>query len=148
MTSKINWTLSAVMTAASLLAVAPAARAQQTNLGSFTLPVEARIGGTTLPPGDYKVSRVLGLSGLRIAGEGGMATVLAAAVDMHANCDHSELTFTNVNGVYELKTFESGTLGAKFDFHVKAVSSRDAERWSAAHHGAAGQPASLAIPIK
>jgi hypothetical protein len=43
----------AVFTVGALLGTAPAARSQDLVRGTITLPVEARLGDTTLPPGKY-----------------------------------------------------------------------------------------------
>ena len=43
----------ALFTAGTLLGIAPAARSQDLVRGTITLPVTARLGNTTLPPGKY-----------------------------------------------------------------------------------------------
>lgn len=127
---KTNWTLSAMLLAASCVAIAPQARAQEPFLASFTLPMEAHFGNKVLEPGDYKIYRIAGMSAIRITGDGGTATVMASSVDSHVDLEKSRLTLINVGGAYSLKRFDSGTAGSRFDFVPAKELRRNAERAS------------------
>ncbi|HLW77113.1 MAG TPA: hypothetical protein VKS01_09000 [Bryobacteraceae bacterium] len=136
--SKIHWTMSAVLFAAACVVTAPQARAE--TLGTFTLPVKAHFGGAVLPPGDYTVARVDGMSALRVTGPGGTATMLASSAGPEMDRENSKLTLVNVNGVFTLERFDSGALGMRFDFAVPRV--QNVERASS------GQPSSLEVALK
>jgi hypothetical protein len=134
MMSKMNWTLSAILGLASLVAVAPQASAQPTNLGTFKLPVAAQFGDRVLQPGEYTVTRVEGMSAIRVRGEGGTATVMANSVDSEPTFDRSKMTLASINGTFALTRFDSGALGRRYDFvpNKKALS-RNSERASIGH---------------
>jgi len=123
----LKWTLSAVF-AMSFVAAAPKAQAQQSRLATFTLPAQADFGGVTLPPGEYTISRVTATGIVRVAGEGGMATILAASIDSQAEVGSSKIILESVNGVLALKRFDSGILGTRFDFEVAKMVGRNHER--------------------
>jgi hypothetical protein len=127
---KTNWTLSAMLLAASCIAIAPQARAQEPFLASFKLPMAAHFGNTVLQPGDYKIYRIAGMSAIRVTGEGSIATIMASSVDSHVDLEKSRLTLINVDGTFSLKRFDSGSAGSRFDFVPTKDHSRNSERAS------------------
>jgi hypothetical protein len=135
-TSKMNWTLGAILLAASYVGSAPSARAQQPSLGTFTLPVAAHFGSVVLQPGEYTISAITGTSMIRVAGEGGIATILAASIDTQAGREHGRITLANVNGTLALQRFDSGVTGKRFDFDVAKLPGKDSERLSASQRSA------------
>src|SRR5215467_4878450 len=103
--SKLTWTKTAFLAAAACLMTASAS-AQQPYLAKFTLPMEAHFGNSVLHPGEYSIYRVVGMDAIRITGEGGTATVLAASAD-RAAADRSTITLENVGGVFAVKRLDS-----------------------------------------
>ena len=136
MITKMSWTLSAILLAASYVGTAPTAQAQQASLGTFTLPVAAHFGSVVLQPGEYRISALAGTSFIRVAGEGGIATILATSIDPQAGRDHGKLTLANVNGTFALQRFESGVTGTRFDFDIAKLRGKDSERLSASQRSA------------
>jgi hypothetical protein len=131
--TKMSWTLSAILLAASYVGTA---QAQQASLGTFTLPVAAHFGSVVLQPGEYRISALTGTSFIRVAGEGGIATILATSIDPQAGRDHGKLTLANVNGTFALQRFESGVTGTRFDFDIAKLRGKDSERLSASQRSA------------
>jgi hypothetical protein len=132
--SKMSWTLSTILGIASFVVAAPQARAQRLDLGNFKLPVEAHFGNVVLQPGEYNISRVEGMSAIRIKGERGTATILATSVDSEPEFDRSRMTLVNINGAFALSRFDSGTLGRRYDFKLdKKALGKNSERASAGH---------------
>jgi len=138
--TKMNWTLSAALLAASCLVSTPQAKAQQPSMGKFTLPVEAQFGGKILEPGQYEIYRVVGMNAIRITGEGGTATMLASSVDIHAPSAKGKITLINVGGNYAVRQFDTG-LGGRFEF-VPWKSAKHSER------AAMVQPSTLDVPTR
>jgi hypothetical protein len=116
----MKWTMSAVMLAAALAGTASQASAQtaQNYRGTFKLPFEARFGNTVLPPGSYTVSTLEGAKGLRILGEKGSVSILAAGYDLKPRTAKARMTLVEADGMYTLRTFESGTMGQALQFLV------------------------------
>jgi len=138
---KVNWTLAMLFAATSLM-TAPLALAQQTTLGTFNLPMEARFGGKILQPGEYTVARIDRMDALRIKGDGGTAIILASSIAPQPDSEHSRLTLASVNGGFALKGFESGVLGLKFNFATPKPVNKEWDRASVA------QPSSVDIALK
>jgi hypothetical protein len=115
----MKWTLSAGLLAAALAVTAPQAGAQSpTYRGSFTLPFEARFGNVVLEPGKYSVSTLDGAKGLRITGDTKTVSILSAGYDIKPETANGKLVLVDVNGMYALQTFESGSLGKTLHFVV------------------------------
>ena len=125
----MNWTLSAVMLAAAFAGTAPQASAQSQNYrGAFTLDFEARFGNTVLQPGHYSVSTLEGAKGIRITGENGNASILAAGYELKPGTDKARMTLVDANGMYVLRTFESGAMGKSLYFHTPKTPRGSVER--------------------
>jgi hypothetical protein len=124
----MKWTLSAVVLAA---AFAGTASAQSEHYrGSFKLLFEARFGNVVLEPGDYTVSSLGGAHGLRIVGDKGTVSILAAGTDVKPATESARMTFVDSDGMYALQSFESGAMGQSLQFHVKKNSRGPVERAS------------------
>jgi hypothetical protein len=141
--SKTSWTLSTLFGVALFVVAAPQAHAQQLQLGTFKLPVEAYFGDTVLQPGEYTISRVQGLSVIQIRGDAGTATILANSVDSEPQFDRGKMTLAAVNGTFALTRFDSGLLGRRYDFRPSKKSfGKNSERASVGH------PATLEIDTR
>jgi hypothetical protein len=115
----MNLALSAVMLAAAFAGTAPKASAQSQHYrGTFKLPVEARFGNVVLQPGNYTVSTMAGAKGLRITGDKGNVSILAAGSDIKTGTGNAKLILVDSDGVYALQSFESGALGHSLHFLV------------------------------
>jgi hypothetical protein len=116
----MKWTMSAVMLAAALAGTASQASAQtsQNYRGKFELPFEARFGDVVLQPGSYTVATLEGARGLRILGERGSVSILAAGYDLKPGTAKAKLTLVESNGMYALRSFESGSMGEALQFLV------------------------------
>jgi hypothetical protein len=109
----MKWTLSAVMLAASL------ASAQMPSYrGKFTLPFEARFGNVVLQPGSYTVATLNGAKGIRITGDNGHVSLLAAGSDVKPTTERARMILVDKNGMYALQSFESGSMGVELQFLV------------------------------
>jgi hypothetical protein len=114
-----KWTLSAVMLAAAFAAIAPEASAQSQHYrGAFTLAFEARFGDVVLQPGSYTVSSLEGAKGIRISGDNGKVSLLAAGYDLKPQSEKAKMVMVDTGGMYTLESFESGTMGMALRFHV------------------------------
>jgi hypothetical protein len=112
-------TLSAVMLAAAFAGTSSLAVAQAQNYrGTFELQVEARFGKIVLPPGSYTVSTIEGAKGLRITGEKGNASLLAAGYDLRPGTEKARMILVDAGGMYTLQSFESGAMGKSLHFYV------------------------------
>ena len=117
--SMMKWTLSGVMLAAAFAGIAPSADAQTPQYrGSFKLPFEARFGNVVLPAGSYTVSTLDGAKGIRIRGENGNVSLLAAASDAKPETERARLILVDSGGMYALRSFESGSMGVELQFLV------------------------------
>lgn len=128
----MKWTMSAVMLAAAFAGTASQVSAQSQNYrGSFNLQVEARFGSVVLPPGNYTVSTLEGAKGIRITGDNGSASILAAGYNVKPDTDRARMTLVEANGMYQLRTFESGAMGKALYFHLPKTPRGGVERASA-----------------
>lgn len=115
----MNWTLSAVMLAAGFVGTVSQASAQsQRYKGTFELPFEARFGNVVLQPGNYTVSTLEGAQGIRITGERGNVSILAAGYDLEPVNAKAKMLLVDSNGMYALQSFESGSMGKALRFVV------------------------------
>jgi hypothetical protein len=138
-----NWTLSTLFGVASLVVAAPQARAQQLQLGTFKLPVEAYFGDTRLQPGEYTITRVQGMSVIQIRGDAGTAMILANSIDAEPQFKTGKVTLVAVDGTFALTRFDSGPLGRRYDFKPsKKYFGKNSERASVGH------PATLEIDTR
>jgi hypothetical protein len=125
----MKWTLSAVMLAASFAGTASAQ--SEYYRGRFTLPVEARFGNVLLQPGNYTVSTLEGARGIRIIGDNGKASLLAAGYDLKPGTEKSRMILVDSNGTYALESFESGVMGKSLRFYVSKKPHSAVERAAA-----------------
>lgn len=115
----MRWTLSAGLLAAALVATTQQAGAQSPSYrGAFTLPFEARFGNVVLEPGHYVVSSLDGAKGIRITGDRKAVSILSAGYDIEPETAKGKLILVEVNGMYALQTFESGSMGRSLHFIV------------------------------
>ena len=111
----MKWTLSAVLLAGAFTASAQSAEHYR---GSFNLPVEARFGNVVLQPGSYTITTLEGAKGIRITGDQGKATLLAAGADRKPETHKAKIVLVESNGTYALESFESGSMGQTLHFLV------------------------------
>jgi hypothetical protein len=102
------------------IAAGAAHAAQQ---AKFHLPVEARWGDATLPPGDYKVSLPelsLGVSQFVVKSNDKTRYVLPMVTDRADGSSHdpSYLRLVKVNGTYFVAEYRSTAAGKTFSFAV------------------------------
>src|SRR5579863_6851747 len=103
----MKWTLSAMMLAAAFAGTVQQANAQSEHYrGTFKLPFEARFGNVVLEPGSYTVSTLEGAQGIRITGEKGNVSVLAAGYDLQPGTSKARMLMVESNGIYTLQSFE------------------------------------------
>lgn len=115
----MKWTLSAVMLAAAFAGTAPQASAQSEHYrGAFKLPFEARFGNVVLQPGSYSVSTLEGAKGIRITGDKGNVSILAAGYDLKPETEKARMILVDSDGMYALQSFESGAMGKALHFYV------------------------------
>jgi hypothetical protein len=115
----MKWTMSAAMLAAAFAGIAPQATAQSQHYrGTFELQVAARFGNVVLPPGSYTVSTLEGAKGIRITGENGKASILAAGYDVKPETENARMILVDSDGMYALQSFESGAMGKSLHFVV------------------------------
>jgi hypothetical protein len=112
--------LTAVFTLTCLIGLGISSRAQDTEGVRVNVPFEFVAGGTTLPPGTYKVGRlsVDAYSGVTISSFGHSALVLPALVD-GASAEQLKLRFEHVEGKYFLS--EADTPGGMYTFALPRV---------------------------
>jgi len=115
----MKWTLSAAILAAAIAGTAPQASAQSQNYrGTFELPFEARFGKVILQPGSYTVSTLGGAKGIRITGDKGKVSLLAAGDDLKPQTEKTRMVFVDSGGMYALESFESRTMDKALHFLV------------------------------
>jgi len=115
----MKWTLSAMMLAGAFAGTVQQANAQTVNYrGTFKLQFEARFGNVVLQPGSYTVSTLQGAQGIRITGENGSASILAAGYDLEPGTSKARMLMVESDGIYSLQSFESGAMGKAFHFIV------------------------------
>jgi hypothetical protein len=115
----MKWTMSAVMLAAAFAGTASQASAQSHYRGTFELPFEARFGKVVLQPGSYTVSTLEGTKGIRIMGERGAVSILAAGYDLKSANEKAKMVLVESGGIYTLQSFESGSMGTSFNFIIE-----------------------------
>jgi len=109
-----------VLVALALVLCASVGRSQVMT-GKFTLPVEVRWGGTTLPAGDYtlQVDSVSVPKFIRVDGERKSALILVGSHDPSPNPDHSQLLLVETGQGYAVQSFEvGGDYGVNLGFVV------------------------------
>ena len=127
---KMKWTLGAAVLAAAVAVTAPQAGAQSpTYKGTFTLPVEARFGETVLQPGDYTVSSLGNVNGIRITGEAKSVSILSSGYDLTREGSKSKIVLVSTDNGYALRSFESEAMGRAMRFPV--TKGKNLERASA-----------------
>jgi hypothetical protein len=116
----MKWALSAAILAAAFAGTAPQASAQSERYrGTFELPFEARFGNVVLPAGNYEVSVLEGAKGIRIIGDNGKASLLAAGYDLKPGTEKARMILVDSDGIYTLQSFESGAMGKSLHFVVR-----------------------------
>jgi hypothetical protein len=92
--------------------------------GTFTLPVEVRWGGATLPAGDYtlRVDDISVPQLIRVEGEGKSAFILAGSHDPFAISNLSQLVLVETAHGYAVRSLEVGEVGVSIDFVVSKQS--------------------------
>jgi hypothetical protein len=110
----MKWTLSVVMLAASVVASAQSQRYR----GTFELPFEARFGNVVLQPGSYTVSTLEGTRGIRITGDNGNTSILAAGYDLEPGNEKARMILVDAGGTYALQSFEARGMGVALQFLV------------------------------
>ena len=128
----MKWALSAMMLAAAFAGTVRQANAQTVHYrGTFELQFEARFGNVVLQPGSYTVSTLEGAQGIRITGEKGNVSVLAAGYELEPGTSKARMLMVESNGIYTLQSFESGAMGKALHFIVPKNSQGAVERASA-----------------
>jgi hypothetical protein len=112
----MKWTMSAVMLAGAFASQASAQ--SQHYRGAFKLDFEARFGNVVLQPGSYTVSTLEGAKGIRITGDKGHVSILAAGYDLKPQAENARMILVDSNGMYALQSFESGAMGKALHFNV------------------------------
>lgn len=131
---KMKWTLSAAIMAGMIATTVPQAFAQSGSYrGTFTLPFEARFGKVVLEPGNYEVSTLQGAIGLRFTGDTKSVTILSAGYDAEPRIEGAKLVLVENDGMYALKSFESGAMGKALHFLVQKNRGANAESASVNH---------------
>lgn len=136
---KMKSTLSAAIMAGvitvTIATTVPQAFAQSAGYrGYFTLPFEARFGNTVLEPGKYEVKTLEGAYGLRITGDTKTVAILAAGYESQPELRSGKLILVESNGMYALKSFESGTMGKSLNFLVQKNRGANAESAGVVNH--------------
>jgi len=105
--------------------IACAGAVQAGQQATFHLPVTATWGRAVLQPGDYRVSvpdLSYGLPEFLLNGESTKVFILpmCASVDAFRNprVERSYLKLVNVDGMYYVENYESGSRGTEFSFKV------------------------------
>jgi len=105
--------------------MAGAAAAQAAQQARFHLPFEAKWGGVTLPPGDYRLALPqlsLGANQFLVNGEEARGFIAPMSTDVDssrfAHPEHSYLRLVKVDGTFYVAKFESGPSGTTFTFKV------------------------------
>jgi hypothetical protein len=129
---RMKFAFGAVMLAAVLGVVSPAANAQEYK-GKFSLPVETYWGGTVLQPGDYTVwteNDRPGATVLRVSGNGKIATALIGPVEFRTISGHNRIVLVEAGGMYALREFDAGVLGKSFSFALPKANHKRVDRAS------------------
>src|SRR3989449_1062015 len=97
--------------------------AQAAYQGKFTLPVEARWGGSVLPAGDYAFTLPSTAAPyvLYVRGEGKAAIIVAAAAETKVVSDRPQLNLVNTGDGYAVRTLEAPALGLTFVYAAPAA---------------------------
>jgi hypothetical protein len=117
---KIKSALGKLLLAAVFIGAATQTEAQSRNYrGNFTLPFEARVGSSVLPPGKYTVETLNGfLSGIRIVGANGKASILASSYLEVPETEGDKMTLVVTDGVPTLESLDMGYLRTRLTFHL------------------------------
>ncbi len=107
----------AVLAVIAFGAAATIGNAQNAYQGKFTIAVETRWGGTTIPPGDY--SFVLASNTLpytfHLRGKDFSAIIVATTTDK-LESKHSQLNLVDISDVPTVQTFDAPELGVSFRY--------------------------------
>src|SRR5437870_2389992 len=111
------------LAALALCSFAVLGNAQAAYQGKFTLPVEARWGGSILPAGDYTFTLPSTAAPyvLYVRGEGKAAIIIAAAAETKVVSDHPQLNLVNTGDGYAVRALEAPALGLTFVYPVDAA---------------------------
>jgi hypothetical protein len=93
-------------------------KAQNDYEGKFTLPFEARWGGTVLPAGDYTISMRWAAEPylFLVRREGRTAIIMAHGTSMKTVSNDSHLTVLNTGGNQAITELAAGQLGLTFSY--------------------------------
>ncbi len=120
-----NWKLvkNLGLAALALCSFAVLGNAQAAYQGKFTLPVEARWGGSVLPAGDYAFTlpSTAAPYALYVRGEGKAAIIMAAAAETKVVSERPQLNLANTGDGYAVRTLEAPALGLTFVYAVAAA---------------------------
>ena len=111
--------------------------------GTFTLPVEVRWGGATLPAGDYTL-RVDSLSApqvVRVEGEGKSALILVGSYDPLASPNQNQLILLENGHGYAVRSLRVGAYGVNLDFVVSRPK-------TAEYAGNGKSPATIQVAVR
>lgn len=89
--------------------------------GTFTLPVEARIGNVSLSPGDYRIitpSSTTMVNVVYLYGNGKLKATLPLIVGNNPEPGHSYLELVNAGGVYFVRKYNAAAAGKEFTFEI------------------------------
>ena len=95
-----------------------ASRAEAHNI-SFELPFAARWGGVVLPPGSYRISVPMRMSGpptIEVSSRSQRVSILVGVEESRPLSNHSYLSLVNIDGTYVVREFHSGASGKVFSF--------------------------------
>jgi len=107
----------------------------------LNLPIEARWGGTVLPPGDYTIDYSEGSANMRVSGAGKTVAVLVTARSSNPPNASSELRLVNVDGTPTISAFQSAATGSTYYFHVKKTAQTELAKVQ--KHDASRSPAGM-----
>jgi hypothetical protein len=104
--------------ALALGALATSGNAQNVYQGKFTLTVETRWGGATLPAGDYTFTLPSNSAPYRfyIQGQGTSAIIQANTAEEGVVSKRPQLNIVDITDVHTIQTFEAPELGVTFTY--------------------------------
>ena len=111
------------LAALALCSFAVLGNAQAAYQGKFTLPVEARWGGSVLPAGDYAFTlpSTAAPYAVYVRGEGKAAIIIAAAAETKVVSERPQLNLVNTGDGYAVRTLEAPALGLTFVYAAPAA---------------------------
>jgi len=121
----MNRFVNGIFSFALLAAMAGAAAAQTGQQARFHLPFEAKWGGVTLPPGDYRLALPqlsLGSRQFFVNGQEARGFVSPVSTDTNSlrfqHPERSYLRLVKVDGVFHVAQYESGPNRTTFSFKI------------------------------